>query len=156
MRIGEILRYPRIKDPQVELIEGYPNFFNVTHCEHNDIRAQMESGINPIADVKMVDETVKPAIIIRSSPDKVGSKETPWQDVFDVDRGRIRYFGDNKSHETSPSTKKGNRTLLKYFELYNSKDKDERRKAPPLLFFKTAGKKGLVSFEGVGVIHKSS
>lgn len=48
-----------------------------------------------------------PAILTSSSPHKIGSKQTPWQDFFDTDNGHIRYFGDAKIPTADPSRSPG-------------------------------------------------
>ena len=77
-----------------------------------------------------------PAILISSSPHKIGSAETPWQDFFDPDHGHIRYFGDNKNPGTDPASPNGNRALLEQFELHSSPDIKKRMNACPIVFFK--------------------
>ena len=97
---------------------------------------QLESGINPIGKVlnKGIERT--PAIITRSSPHKIGSLDTPWQDIYNIEKGHIRYFGDNKDIG-DPEKKKGNKALLKQFEIHNSSDINVRRGACPIIFFKS-------------------
>ena len=82
--------------------------------------------------------------------------ETPWHDNFDTDNGHIRYFGDNKSPGSDPSQSRGNRELLKVFQLAHHHDRTQREQTPPLLFFRRVthkGKsKGFPQFEGFGII----
>ncbi|MFF4010875.1 hypothetical protein [Streptomyces sp. NPDC001717] len=47
-----------------------------------------------------IGERRRPAVLIRSSPWKAGTDETPWHDVFDLDNGRVRYFGDHRGDHT--------------------------------------------------------
>ena len=110
MRIGEIFRYPRKKDPTISTIDGLPNYFYYTHTE-GEKKALLEKGINPIGIVKTNSEQRTPAILISSSPHKIGSSDTPWQDYFDIDNGHIRYFGDSKDSLTEPNLKTGNNAL---------------------------------------------
>ena len=54
-----------------------------------------------------------PAILLRSSPHKVGSAETPWLDDVNPDAGYALYFGDNKEEGRNPTSTPGNRALLR-------------------------------------------
>ena len=116
---------------------------------------QLESGINPIG--KVVNKSIErtPAIITRSSPHKIGSLDTPWQDIYNIEKGHIRYFGDNKDIG-DPEKKKGNKALLKQFEIHNSSNIDVRRGACPIIFFKSKSidgkQKGYLEFSGFGII----
>ena len=154
MRIGEIFRYPKIKDRKKEKIDGYSNFsFHTDFTSENLVL--LESGINPIGIVKNNGFIRTPAILTRSSPHKIGSSETPWQDIYNVSKGHIRYFGDNKS-SGKPENKSGNKALLDQFELHNSSDPEIRKKACPIIFFKSVPVnnkvKGYLEFNGFGVI----
>jgi hypothetical protein len=40
-----------------------------------------------------------------TSPHKIGSKQTPWHDIFDSDNGHILYFGDEKTPGHDPAKK---------------------------------------------------
>ena len=115
----------------------------------------MEKGINPIGEVKHKGVERIPAIITRSSPHKIGSKDTPWKDIYNVEKGHIRYFGDNKD-STDPTKKTGNNILLNQFAIHNSSDSSIRKNACPIIFFNSKvvnGKaKGYVEFNGFGVI----
>jgi hypothetical protein len=46
----------------------------------------------------------RPAILMCSSPGKAGSESTPWHDVFDLDSGHVRHFGDHKPSSKEPAT----------------------------------------------------
>ena len=96
MRIGEIFRYPKTKDKNKKIIDGFPNFSFHTNFPNENL-VLLESGINPIGKVQNKKITITPAIITRSSPHKIGTIDTPWQDIYNVSKGHIRYFGDNKS-----------------------------------------------------------
>lgn len=101
MRIGEIFRYSRPYNNKPEFVDGMPNYFYHTYTVGERL-ALLEKGINPIASIKCCDNTIRvPAILISSSPHKVGSIDTPWEDTFDPDNGHIRYFGDNKAVKTT-------------------------------------------------------
>jgi len=149
LEIGPVLRYAREKtdDP---VVDGLPNYHFLVRSQGTS-RALLESGINPIAKVKASSGLRVPAILISSSPHKVGSRETPWQDTFAPDVGHIRYFGDNKSPDSDPGTKKGNRALIHQFELHHSGDEAARATAAPIVFFRRV-RKGHVQFQGFGLI----
>ena len=97
-----------------------------------------------------------PAILVASSPHKVGLRETPWQDRFDVDNGRIRYYGDNRTPGRDPATTPGNKALLAAWARHAQNDPAERSGSVPLLFFRRvpyAGRaKGFARFEGAGIV----
>lgn len=156
LKVGEIYRYTRVKNPKAEHVDGIPNFSRVTFTSDKNTQPQLESGINPIGKLKAPEGDRCPAILISSSPHKIGSSETPWQDFFDPDNGHIHYFGDNKTHGTDPTLKKGNKALLQQFELHNSPDPEIRANSSPVLFFRRvaiAGRiKGNVQFQGFGIV----
>ncbi|MFH8792364.1 HNH endonuclease [Streptomyces sp. NPDC017941] len=156
LRIGEVYRSARNRDPSVELIDNYPN---IHHATASEILApvQLSKGINPIAKVKSSEGQRRPAILIRSSPWKAGTTETPWHDVFDLDRGRISYFGDHRVDHTEPlGHTPGNRVLLNVLPEHQSRTADQRASAVPLLVFASVTRnktpKGYVQFCGVAVI----
>ena len=153
-KIGQIFRYPKDKVRDKPEIDGYANFSFYTDLPNENL-VQLESGINPIG--KVGNKSIKrtPAIITRSSPHKIGSLDTPWQDIYNIEKGHIRYFGDNKD-TGDPEKKTGNKALLKQFEIHNSNDIDVRRRACPIIFFKRKSidgrQKGFLEFNGFGVI----
>lgn len=155
MRIGTIYRYARPYSASQAKIDGLPNYFFESNSP-NCTLALMEKGINAVAPVASAEGLRRPAIIIRSSPHKIGSHETPWQDVFDVDNGHIRYYGDNKLPGMDPATAPGNRILIEAFNMQTSSEKRIREQAVPLIFFRTVTykgtAKGYVQFQGFGVI----
>lgn len=157
MKIDEIFRYARPYSAELETIDGIKNYFFYTQSPGAPLPL-LESGINRIARVSSSDGSRVPAILIRSSPHKVGSQETPWQDIFRPDFGHIRYFGDNKSPGKSPEQAKGNDALLEQFELHHSTSYQDRLTAAPLLCFRSKSmdgrKKGQIEFQGVAAIEK--
>jgi hypothetical protein len=122
----------------------------------------LEKGINPIADVGTGDQRRKPAICLRTTPWKAGTRETPWHDVFDLEGGRAIYFGDHKLNTTKPlGLTSGNKSLRDAWELHRSNDRHDRLVAPPLLAFRavdrtspagTIERKGAVQFLGLAVL----
>lgn len=154
MRIREVFRYTAIKKRELETIDGLPNFAYFTDYTDANL-VQLESGINPIG--KNGGDKITPAILISSSPHKMGSAETPWQDFFAPDRGHIRYSGDNKDPDVEPEKKKGNKALLTQFQLHNSDSTNDRLRASPIIFFKKVtvdGRaKGNYEFNGFGIIN---
>lgn len=157
MQIGQVFRYSRPYAPNPEKIDGLPNYFYYTYSPGHNLPL-LDAGINPIQKVSLKSYSRRPAILISSSPHKIGSEETPWQDFFDPDHGHIRYFGDNKSPGTDPASPNGNRALLEQFELHSSPDIKKRMNACPIVFFKRVVQKGRikgnVQFQGIGLIHK--
>ena len=151
--VGEVFRYSRPYSAEVEYLNEFRNHFFVTKFDKQPL-VLLEKGINQIAAVKAIDGFRIPAIIIRSSPHKIGSETTPWQDVFDIDNGHIRYYGDNRKPGTMPELAQGNRILLHAFSIYNSDS--VRHNSVPLVFYKAVARnessKGYVQFSGFGII----
>ncbi len=157
MQIGQIFRYSRPYSSDPKTIDGLPNYFHFTYSPGQNLPL-LDAGINPIQKVTFKKHSRCPAILISSSPHKIGSAENPWQDFFDPDHGHIRYFGDNKNPATDPESPNGNRALLEQFELHSSPDIQKRMNACPIVFFKRVVHKGRVKgnvqFQGIGLIHK--
>ena len=155
LRIGEVFRYARPYSPEPAKIDGYPNHFFATNMP-GQAKALLDSGINSIALINAPDGSRRPAILIRSSPHKIGSRETPWQDTFDTDNGHIRYYGDNKEPGKNPAEAPGNKALLDAFKIHSALDKNLRDRAVPLLFYRAEREneksKGYVKFNGFGII----
>jgi hypothetical protein len=157
LQIGQILRYSNRIGPEVADVEGLTNYLHATHLEGQP-RALLERGINPIAQVRIAGALRRPAILISSSPHRVGSAQTPWHDVFDVDNGQIRYFGDAKTPGADPAAAPGNKALLDAYAVHSAIEPGERLSATPILFFRRTAvngiPKGYVTFQGFGVIER--
>ncbi|MFJ3017287.1 restriction endonuclease [Streptomyces collinus] len=159
IRVGQVYRYAKGKDPRPVELGGYPNFHHVTHSPGLN-RALLEAGINRMAQVGSPDGMRRPVILIRSSPWKAGTEQTPWHDVFDMDNGHVRYFGDHKASTTlPPGTTNGNAALLEAFAEHQGHTPDERARATPLLLFRAVSRngkpKGHVEFCGLGIIERA-
>ncbi|MFF8764457.1 restriction endonuclease [Nocardiopsis dassonvillei] len=159
LRVGEVLRYPRDKEPGPARVGGYPNFHHVTHTPGHKA-VQLEAGINGAALVSATDRDRRPVILIRSSPWKAGTAQTPWHDVYDMDNGHVRYFGDHKAEsKDAPGKTRGNATMLEAFTWHQASTPEERAYAAPLLLFRSVSRngqpKGHVEFCGVGVIERA-
>lgn len=162
--IGGIYRYSNqgiaIGIPPA-VVDGLPNFFFETYAGNDYSRIVFQKGIHNLAAVNVADGTKRiPAIIISSSPHKAGTDITPWEDEFDPDHGRIRYYGDNKSNGRRASDSPGNALLLKAFFDYSSPDPDLRKNfAVPLIFLKRVNyggrQKGNLMFQGFGIIESA-
>ncbi|MFF8283865.1 HNH endonuclease [Streptomyces albus] len=138
------------------VIDGYRNIHHVTASE-TLAQIQLSKGINPVAEVRAPSGRRRPAILIRSSPWKAGTTETPWHDVFDLDHGHVCYYGDHRSDHTVPvGSTPGNAVLLDAFAKHQALAPDERAQATPLLLFAAVSRnntsKGYVEFCGVAVI----
>ena len=155
LRMGEVFRYSRPASPEPPVIEGYRNHYHVTFLS-NSALVQAAAGIDAIRKIKAIDGERRPAIVIRSSPHKVGSWETPWLDTFDVDNGHIRYFGDNKQPGKSPMEAHGNKVLLSAYNAHSALEREARFGSVPLLFYRGvrigAKSKGFIEFQGLGFI----
>lgn len=156
LQMGAVFRYSRPYSTLPMYDGAMPNFFAFTETS-GLTKPLLDRGISPIAAVKGVDGTRIPALLLSSSPHRIGSEGTPWQDLFDVDNGVVRYFGDNKS-AASASLSPGNKLLLEQFRYHTSPDPFERQKAVPILFFEReevdGRKKGNVKFQGLGLIQR--
>ncbi|CAL9541925.1 hypothetical protein SUDANB120_04263 [Streptomyces sp. enrichment culture] len=159
LRVGQVYRYATGKDPLPEVLDGYPNFHHVTHSPDMK-RALLESGINGMAKVATPLAPRRPVILVRSSPWKAGTEQTPWHDMFDMDNGHVRYFGDHKATTTvAPGKTIGNAALLDAFTAHQGHTPEERASAVPLLLFRAVSRsgkvKGHVEFCGLGIIERA-
>lgn len=154
LTIGTIYRYSSSNPVDVAVIDELPNLLYHTNTVGEN-KALLEAGINPIRAVRTPDGLRTPAILISSSTHKQGSKNTPWQDEFDVDNGYIKYYGDNKSIG-DPSKAPGNSNILEQFPLQKSNSFEDRLKAVPFIFFKSVKVgdriKGNRIFQGIGLL----
>lgn len=155
LEVGQVLRLARPKSATPQSADGFVNFYAATELPGGKL-VTLDSGINRIRPVRAPGGERVPAILISSSPHRVGSEETPWQDHFEVDNGHIRYYGDNRSPKTAPLLKRGNAALVTAFERHSSPDPAERRRATPVVFFRRVprlGKqKGFAQFQGFGIV----
>ncbi|MGW1209934.1 restriction endonuclease [Streptomyces sp. NPDC002499] len=159
LRVGQVYRYAGSQDPRPATLNDHPNFHHVTHSPGLK-RVLLTAGINGIAAVDAPDGSRRPAILVRSSPWKAGTEQTPWHDVFDLDNGHVRYFGDHKSGLTvAPGSTTGNSALLDAFTGHQGRTPAERTAAAPLLLFRAVPRngqvKGYVEFCGVGIIERT-
>lgn len=153
----EVFRYPGQNKYQ-SLFGDYRNILVVTHG--GDRFVSLDAGINPIAGVAAEDRSRCPAILIRSSPRKAGSATTPWHDVFDLDHGHVRYFGDHKATTPVPLGRtRGNAALLSELSFHRGATEEDRRRATPLLVFRTTSvgtaHQGYLEFCGLGVLERA-
>jgi hypothetical protein len=149
-RIGDVYRYQKDPDTSASRVDDLPNFHFITHVKDLP-RLQMESGIASPAATSATDGGRVAAFLLSSNTNKLGSAENPWHDEIEPDRGYARYYGDNRTPGRDPATVKGNRKLLRQFELHNSPDRAHREKAAPLLVFRS-NRKGYKEFCGLGVL----
>jgi hypothetical protein len=161
IRVGEVLRYPVAAKqgiPIPEMIDGFSNFYAVTQ-KHGAAALKLDAGINQPASIAAVDGPRVAVIALSSSPHKTGQVITPWQDVFDIDNGHVRYFGDNRTPGKDPSTSLGNSRLLYQWNLHSGLTREERARAAPITLFRRVTRrkrpKGFVQFEGVAVLRRA-
>ncbi|MFE5174092.1 HNH endonuclease [Streptomyces sp. NPDC056634] len=138
------------------VIDEYRNIHYVT-ASRTLAQIQLSKGINPVAKVRAAGGRRRPAILIRSSPWKAGTAETPWHDVFNLDSGHVSYFGDHRVDHTMPAgSTQGNAVLLDTFTEHQAPTPEQRALAVPLLLFAAVTRnktpKGYVEFCGVAVI----
>ncbi|MGW1929343.1 HNH endonuclease [Streptomyces sp. NPDC001919] len=159
LRVGDVLRSAQNRDPSISRIDDHPNIHYVT-ASTVLAQIQLSKGINPIAKTRAVGGRRRPAVLIRSSPWKAGTAETPWHDVFDLDNGHVRYFGDHRvDHAVPVGTTQGNAVLLDALAEHQAATSEERALAAPLLLFAAVSRngtpKGYVEFCGVAVIESA-
>ncbi len=94
--MGQVLRDSRPKSATPDHIGAYANLYAALASPGHK-HVPFESGTNPLAGCKAADGPRVPAILVASSPHKLGMAENPWQDVWDVDNGWVRYYGDNRT-----------------------------------------------------------
>jgi 5-methylcytosine-specific restriction protein A len=157
--VGEVVRYPDPPDQTVEYLDGYRNFFNLSAVASAS-RLIMNRGIDNPAWVSAPEGPRRPVILIRSNPLRAGTSKTPWEDVFNLDEGRVQYYGDHKVDSPgSPEGTRGNAALLKAFEAHSSDDPVTRATAVPLVIFRSVEQngqtKGYLEFCGLGVIKQA-
>ncbi len=146
---GVIYRYPRPARPDEPVVDDLPNFYWHT-ARPRSPRLLLEAGISPAASVA----GRRPAVLLRSSPHKANTTESPWEDRWD---GRdLLYFGDNKSSACGAWESTGNRVMVDEHRLHSSESSDDRRRAAPILVFtgvNVSGRaKGNVRYDGLFVI----
>jgi hypothetical protein len=101
-------------------------------------------------------------VIVRSSPHKAGTHDTPWFDRLSEDRQTFIYFGDNKAESTSVAAgtwarpRPGNVTLLELAREHGVTDRDTRIETAPIVVVRTVpldGRtKGQIEVVGLGIV----
>lgn len=123
MKIGTVYRASNQTEKQNHTIlevDGCPNFFSHTFMQEKS-KIQFQSGAHSVVKVPLKNGGSRiPAIILSSSPHMYGSKTIRLENMYDPDFGRVRYYGDNKSCQTRPETKTGNKLLLEAFQHHYS------------------------------------
>jgi 5-methylcytosine-specific restriction protein A len=157
IRVGEVVRYPDPPNQTDEHLDGYRNFFNLTAVP-GAARLIMNRGIDNPAWVPAPEGPRRPVILIRSNPLRAGTSKTPWEDVFDLDGGRLKYYGDHRVDSVGPpESTRGNAALLAASEAHRAND---RASAVPLLIFRSVERngqaKGYLEFCGLGVINDAA
>jgi hypothetical protein len=157
-KIGRVYRYARPYSATSPQIDGLPNFFFHAGSSGQTLPT-LERGINSTRVIPCPDGNRRMAILISSSPHKVGSNFTPWQDTFEPDLGFVRYYGDNKTGTSRPQDASGNQVLLHEFQLHTSPLRADRLRATPVLLFRRVTiadrQKGNVQFAGLAVIERA-
>lgn len=96
-----------------------------------------------------------PSLNFHINPFKEDGKLTPWRDIVLQEEGMVIYNGDNKVASKRAQETAGNKLTLSVIDLYKSKNKYEREKAPPIIVTRTISiknKTGFRQFIGFGII----
>ena len=154
--LNQIFRYKRRYSRNPEIIDNHKNFFYSFNIPEKTTMNLTDSGITAI---KSKDNRSIAAIFILSTPQKIGTEETPWQDILNPDMGYVRYFGDNKTPQ-NPNLADGNKLLLEQYNYHSNSDESERAKSAPLIIFENLRynnkKKGYRKLLGFGALNKVS
>jgi len=98
----------------------------------------------------------RPAISLFTNPFKENTPQNPWVDVINLEGGWLLFNGDNKTSKLKAEESRGNKVMIEAFKLYNSREKEQRMMAPPLLVFSQENVRGKMtgyrSFQGYGII----
>ena len=159
LKIGNIYRYSnQNRSEKLEIVDRLPNYFYYTKVDNFDSTFTFQKGIHVVKSINTTDGNSRcPVIIVSSSPHKAGTEYTPWKDYYDTDHGYIKYYGDNRSGDSLPGDKPGNKELIKLLSKYQSDDTDIRKnEAIPIVFFERVNYdnriKGNLKFQGFGII----
>lgn len=158
-----VYRYSRNAGPDSRTVDDHENFKYALRPRRSEQSIlQLERGISASKEVMAAGSARRPVVLLRSSPWKAGTESTPWHDEYDMESGRIRYFGDSKPSKAGKiRTAVGNKILLTLAPLYRSEARSERELAPPIAVFRgepgeIVGKgrveKGFVRFIGIGLL----
>ncbi|MBB1018110.1 hypothetical protein G6023_07285 [Dietzia sp. DQ11-71] len=111
---------------------------------------QLERGINISREIRSLDGPRRPGVALRSSPWKSGTETTPWHDEYDLDSGKVRFFGDNRATTSSGrGGGSGTRGLISLAPLFYSASREYRKLAPPIALFRGES----VPVPGRGLVH---
>lgn len=138
--VHEVLRYTKLNAVD-RLVHPYRNYWTVQRnpADPGARSLQLEAGINAPGGVTTPDGDRLPVLLLRSSPSKVGTMVTPWEDQYRLDEGRITYHGDHKvTSRVALGETRGNRRLLDVWAQHRSTSVVMRASAPPILAFRTA------------------
>ena len=159
LKIGTVYRITKDICDTIDIVDGLPNYYYYTKLNHTnfDRSFTFQRGIHRVASITDTNGNSRyPCIIISSSDHKSGTFDTPWQNLFDSDNGKIIYYGDNKEQGKRAEEATGNNILLRQYEFYNANSKEERMKCIPIIFFErvtvNGRTKGNLKFHGYGVI----
>lgn len=161
----DIVRYARGGNAVEVELDGYLNFHYLTKAPNRDDKQLLlEAGINKPAELDAPDGSRRPVVLLRSSPWKAGHESNPWEDVYDLDHGHVRYYGDHKVSTVGPvGVTQGNRALLDAWQFHGSSRRADRLKAPPLSMWRAVPitdergrtiNKGHLEFCGIGIIER--
>lgn len=111
-----------------------------------DTGIQNSGGIRALANPR----TGKREFLVFVSTNASSQKPNPWEDIFNMEEGTVRYWGDaNSDTNPDPAEADGNGWVKKdYCETYAQ---GNRADAPPVLLFESS-KKGYTTFRGVSII----
>jgi hypothetical protein len=141
--VGE--RYRDARDPEEDQFKSW-------------IRGPLKTGISSMGGIRVVNGEESPlkgeiacVVLISSELDR-NEGDDRWDDEFDLDHGRIEYWGDAKRDDPDEVVDEdsfaGNRQLR---EVHRRRKGDRRKRYPPILVFRKP-EKGIVEFSGLAVI----
>ncbi len=142
--------------------DGNVNFFHLLSNSGMYTPGNIQRPMFHHKPIKREGEDCYPAMYFHSNPYKTDRSVKPWTDILLPDEGYVYYNGDNQTPGLPPTGKRnsGNSTMEKIWPEYQSKEREIRERAAPILVFEQVkygkdGKiKGYRAFRGYGIISK--
>ena len=161
LRLESSYRYPSTQNPDIETINGVPNWYFQTDTGSDKLKTlTMGRGIWSPSAVRRSGIKCNAVIICTTAPHRAGSFTVPWSDIIKPAEGWALYFGDNKIDKEYLAEKViGNRTAMESWELQHSNSREDRLKAAPVVLVSSHGEsgqgKGFRKIEGLCAISRA-